>query len=481
MCSISQYTKYSEALFISFILIVLYFISLESFLLFHGIVEIASVVVICAVFLISWNSRHYLKNTYLLFLGISFLFVVAIDFIHVISYKGMGVFIGDDANLPTQLWIAARYLQSVSFLIAPFMLGKELNVHKIFSIYIAVTSFLFVSIYMGYFPDCFIEGSGLTQFKIISEYVISLILLVSLFLLAKRKDDFDVNVYRLLSGAIVLTILSELAFTFYIDVYGFSNLIGHYFKLIAAYLIYKAIVVTSLTRPYDLLYREIKMREYDLIKKKEAQEHLLETLGLVNKILRHDILNDLNIVCLSVDNLKERMNERELDMSEKAVQHSLTIIKEMKDLESLMYVRELKTVDLRQLALEVSQEFPIVVNIHGNSSVKADSGLHSVIGNVIQNAIVHGKADKVDISMSSQKELCEMRISDNGTGIPDRIKERVFEEGFKYGPSGHSGIGLYIVKRIIERYGTVSVEDNIPSGTTFVLKFHHSYVACDGE
>ncbi|WP_394335335.1 MASE3 domain-containing protein [Methanolobus psychrotolerans] len=45
------------------VLVCLYFISLKSFLLFHSVVEVASVVVISSVFLIAWNSRHYLKNS----------------------------------------------------------------------------------------------------------------------------------------------------------------------------------------------------------------------------------------------------------------------------------------------------------------------------------------------------------------------------------------------------------------------------------
>ncbi len=474
MDSGNSYEKYSEILLISVVLISLYLISLENYLLFHSLVEIVSIVIIAAVFLITWNSRYYLKNSYLLFLGISFLFVASIDFVHVITYKGMGFLITEEANLPTQLWIAARYLQAISFFIAPFMLGKVLSAYKIFSLYFALTAVIFVSIFTGYFPDCFIENSGLTQFKIISEYIISLILAISFLLLRKHRAEFDNKVYNLLAGAIALTIFAELAFTFYIDVYGFSNLVGHYFKLLSFYLIYKAIVVTSLTRPYDLLYRELKIREYELVKKNEAQEHLLETLGLVNKVLRHDILNDLNIISLAVDNLKERMNAKELDMSEKAVKHSLTAIREMKDLESLMHVRELKVMDLRVLAMEVAQEFPVVVNIHGDCSVKADSGLHSVISNIIQNAMVHGKADRVDISMKSYENFCEMRISDNGKGIPGRIKERIFEEGFKYGPSGHTGVGLYIAKRIVERYGDISLEDNVPSGATFILKFYYN-------
>ncbi|WMW21124.1 MASE3 domain-containing protein [Methanolobus mangrovi] len=465
--------RYSETLLVLLILACLYFVSLKSYLLFHSIVEVASVVVISAVFLIAWNSRNYIKNSYLLFLGISFLFVAGIDFLHIISYKGMCIFLGYDANLPTQLWIAARYMQSISLLIAPFMLGRALNVHKVFSIYFVVTSLLLTSIFTGYFPDCFIEGSGLTQFKIVSEYIISLFLLASLFMLHRHKAEFNYNVYRLLSVAIIFTIFSELSFTFYIDVYGFSNLIGHYFKLLSFYLVYKAIVVTGLMSPYDLLYRELKMKEYDLVKEKESQESLLETLGLVNKIIRHDILNDLNIIYLSVDNLKERMEERELDMSQKAVEHSLNLIKEMKEFESLTSLKGLSTLNLRQLILEAAQEFPVTINVVGNCSVKADTGLHSVVSNIIQNAIVHGKADRINITMQEKDNFCELRIADNGSGIPDRIKGRVFEEGFKYGESANTGLGLYIARKIVERYGEITLEDNVPSGVIFILKLNH--------
>jgi hypothetical protein len=80
--------------------------------------------------------------------------------------------------LPTQLWIAARYLQSITLLIAPVYLHRKLNVRFAFTGYISVTILLLVAIFYFYFPDCYIEGIGLTRFKVISEYVISLILLV---------------------------------------------------------------------------------------------------------------------------------------------------------------------------------------------------------------------------------------------------------------------------------------------------------------
>jgi two-component system phosphate regulon sensor histidine kinase PhoR len=58
-----------------------------------------------------------------------------------------------------------------------------------------------------------------------------------------------------------VTIGAELAFTFYVGVYGFPNLVGHFFKIVAFYLIYKAIVETGLTKPYNLLFRGLQQAE----------------------------------------------------------------------------------------------------------------------------------------------------------------------------------------------------------------------------
>jgi hypothetical protein len=116
-------------------------------------------------------------------LGIAYLFVGFIDIIHTLAYVGMGVFLGYGANLSTQLWIAARYLQSISLLIACFIFERrKIKINFILLGYTIITSLLFLSIfYWKIFPPCFIEGTGLTSFKKISEYIISLILAASLF------------------------------------------------------------------------------------------------------------------------------------------------------------------------------------------------------------------------------------------------------------------------------------------------------------
>ena len=114
------------------VLLGLYLTSLYSYLLFHSLVEIFSIVVASAIFMLAWNARSFLDNNYLLFVGISYLFLAIITSLHMLAYKGMGVFPGDDANLPTQLWIAGQYLQSISLVIAPLFIDRKLKILKLY-------------------------------------------------------------------------------------------------------------------------------------------------------------------------------------------------------------------------------------------------------------------------------------------------------------------------------------------------------------
>jgi len=243
------------------VLIGLYLTSLYSYLLFHSLAEIFSIVIGCCIFIIAWNSRHRLDNGYLLFLGIAFLFVSVLDMLHTLAYKGMGVFPGYDANLPTQLWIVARYIQSISLLVAPVFLRRSLNVNLMFVVYTVVTIAVLVAIFANAFPACFVEGAGLTPFKIISEHIISIILLAAIALLLYHRAAFDRKVVQWLIASLSLTILAELAFTFYVSVYGLGNLIGHFLKFIAFFFIYIAIVETGIEKPQRLLFRNLQRKE----------------------------------------------------------------------------------------------------------------------------------------------------------------------------------------------------------------------------
>lgn len=253
-------------------LIGIYLTSRFDYLLFHSLAEGFSIVIAFSIFMIAWNARRLFKNSYLLFIGIAYLFIGGIDFLHLLAYKGMGVFEGYGSNLATQLWIAGRYMEAFSLLFATFFFHRRLFPRITFLVYGLFTGLLLTSIfYWRIFPDCFIEGLGLTPFKIYSEYAICLILLAAIGLLIRNSKAFDRKVLRLLIASIAVTVAQELAFTTYLSVYGPSNMIGHLLKIISFYLIYKAISETSLVSPWNLLYRDLKQSEDEL---RQARDEL---------------------------------------------------------------------------------------------------------------------------------------------------------------------------------------------------------------
>ena len=267
------------------VLLGLYGISLANYLLFHSLTEFFSIVIACGIFMIAWNTRTIMDNNYLLFLGTAYLFIGGLDMVHTLAYKGMGVFHGYDADLPTQLWIAARAMESLTLFLAPLLIRRRLKCELLLLCYALACGLLIVAVFTDRFPHCYVEGVGLTPFKIISEYVISLVLVAGGFLLVRERNRFDEPIFRLLITSIVLSIGAELAFTFYISVYGLSNLIGHLFKLISFYLVYRAIIVNGLIKPHHILFRNLKQNEEALLAEREKLKEALAEIKVLGGLL----------------------------------------------------------------------------------------------------------------------------------------------------------------------------------------------------
>ena len=243
------------------VIIALYLTSFYSYLLFHSITEIFTVVIVGSIFVLAWNTRHWMENGYFLFIGISFLLVGTLDFLHTLAYKGMNVFPEYNANLPTQLWILARYIQSISLLIAPIWLTRRLSPWPVSAIYFAISVISLALIFTNNFPASYVEGIGLTNFKITSEYIIILILASSSVPLFIYREKFEREVWLSLVLFLFLTIVAEFAFTTYLGVYDQANLIGHLLRLISHLFLYQALLRTGLQTPYDLIFRDIKQKE----------------------------------------------------------------------------------------------------------------------------------------------------------------------------------------------------------------------------
>lgn len=118
------------------------------------------------------------------------------------------------------------------------------------------------------------------------------------------------------------------------------------------------------------------------------------------------------------------------------------------------------------IALEKPDNFP---------SVKADrQGIISVATNLLENAIKYAEATpEIEVRLTAEKGKITMEFADNGPGIPDNEKKRIFEKFYRIGSEDTrktkgTGLGLFIVQQVVKAHrGTLQVLDNQPKGTIF--------------
>jgi signal transduction histidine kinase len=92
--------------------------------------------------------------------------------------------------------------------------------------------------------------------------------------------------------------------------------------------------------------------------------------------------------------------------------------------------------------------------------------------NLLLNACeaVPAQSGKIDVGLRRVGDTLSIRIEDNGPGIPDAVRDRLFEPFVSHGKENGTGMGLTVVQKILQDHGgDVAVEQTSVSGTTFCL------------
>jgi len=236
-----------------FLALLLILSSQLSFLLFHTLAEFFAIVVAILTTVVAWQMYAFTRNHFLMYLGCGYFWIAALDMVHTLTYKGMSIIPVTGVDTTVQFWISARYLEAFLLLTAPWFLSRSLRREIVISLYGGIATALVILIMSGYFPVSFIEGQGLTKFKIYSEYIIIAILAGAIFYLGRQRKLIDQRVFILIIMSIAFTMMAEIAFTFFVDLYGLSNLAGHILKLFSFWLIFIAVVRTTLREPFRAL------------------------------------------------------------------------------------------------------------------------------------------------------------------------------------------------------------------------------------
>lgn len=216
---------------------------------------------------------------------------------------------------------------------------------------------------------------------------------------------------------------------------------------------------------------------HDIEERKEKEKRR----EFLHSILRHDIKNNLQLAKGYVQLLENDLAEENKHTSNvmDVLKQSEDIIKKVRTLHKIDKERDIGEVDIGDVLDDVLSGFEdilkaqdIVIDVDEiDCKVRSGALLRPMIRNIIENSIKHSNCSSICISYEDENDLCKLIISDDGKGVPDDLKEKVFQREFKYGDTGGTGLGLFLVKEIAESYGgSVKVLDSEDGGARFEIR-----------
>jgi two-component system OmpR family sensor kinase len=214
------------------------------------------------------------------------------------------------------------------------------------------------------------------------------------------------------------------------------------------------------------MYDTERTQEHEQVKEKQAQiESLNERLTVLNRVLRHDIRNDVNLIqgyirMAGDDHLSTQESH---DLIERKAQEIAALSNRARQLETLLKKdRKNQTVDLVEIVTseiaDLREGHPDDVDIalrSPNSAVVIGNDLlQSVVDNLLENAVEHSESSlvKLDIEITDTGDGVNLSIADNGPGLPAH-ERRILTSGQESDLEHSSGTGLWLVNWIIPEFG----------------------------
>lgn len=220
----------------------------------------------------------------------------------------------------------------------------------------------------------------------------------------------------------------------------------------------------------------------------QRAERARDRFELLNSMLRHDVLNAMMIVQARAEVVTEELDGREREYAETIETQTDEVVELVERTRAVLDVLgegegyATEPTDVAELAareaetLAETRNVEVDVDVPDRAVAMADGLAADVFANVLSNAVEHHDRERPEIAVTAREtdEHVEVRIADDGPGIPDEIKATVFRRdhrGLKDSEVG-SGFGLFFVDTMMDAYDAeVTIEDNDPRGAVFVFRF----------
>ncbi|MEF8875054.1 MAG: PAS domain S-box protein [Candidatus Thermoplasmatota archaeon] len=218
----------------------------------------------------------------------------------------------------------------------------------------------------------------------------------------------------------------------------------------------------------------------DITDIKETQERE----ELLNSLLRHDVLNKTQVIKGYLQLLEDKEvsedTRRYIEKSKEANKESINLIQKIRLLLSAQK-EEQKAVDIQSTILEAVGEVETIIEDKDidlfmecpstECEVKGGSLLKEVFSNLMENSVYHSEGSEIKISGEIKEEEVVCTVEDDGKGIPNEKKDTIFEKGYTTDEDRGTGLGLFLVKMLLESYdGEIEVKDSEMGGARFDVR-----------
>lgn len=271
-----------------FIMILIGLVMLRNvnYYVFHSLAETFSCFIAMGILIVSIHTNRISKNSFFMFLGIGYVFILIMDLFHTYSYGDLMMLSNDVYDMDTKFWIVSRGIELVTLLISfVFLFKKDVrtNNYVIFIVYFIFAGFIIYDIvYLQLFiPVMRTPEDGITNAKIYAEYIMAFGFFICCLIVFLARKNMDRSLFVMIEAALVCKVISELFFTLYGDVTDIYNMLGHIFKVGSYYFTYMGIIVNGLERPFEMININLNMADAAVIEK-EKQKKCMEDIIMHN-------------------------------------------------------------------------------------------------------------------------------------------------------------------------------------------------------
>jgi len=473
----------------------------------HMVIEFAIVVVAICVSLMSWYDYKYKHELKMLIISLTFCLVAPLEFAHALSDLGMPDFITPNSvNKASLFFIVTKLFLAAGLLTAVFS-GDKIKIIRgsaIIPAFLALASavlIVLVAFFLSYLPAMYdlVAGSQ-TGLKVFLGYLVIAMEGLAAVRLLMRKRFGKQDIY--LCMALVIIIMSDLAFIYYRNPYDTYNLLGHIYQVFSFAFIFKTIIDDAMGIIYET--NRILETQWEILAEKNSQlqgADLLkdEFLANTNHELRTPLTAIIAFTEMLLDEDTGKLNELQKDYLGEISDSGKELLGRINWFLDLSQIAAGKTVlykeefGVDELIEAVSNKMRLLFNQKEITlDVPWKTGLDrfwadrektgQILTNLLSNALkftAPGGRVRVEAGPDGSGQGVYISVTDSGIGIDTSDQEKIFQpfqqlDGTRARRYSGTGIGLTYARKLVDLHGgsiTVSSEINKGSIFTFTLPF----------